>query len=265
VAPDRLRELQRLFHALVIAPEGVEPGLSAMGKSAADLAEVVRGDARLGAVERLDVYANMYFFRILDVLRADYERVLRAVGDARFHNLVTDYLLACPPRSPSLREAGDRFPAFLAAADLPPWLAELGALERARLEVFDDTDAEALTLEDLRALPPERFAELPLGLIPAHRVLTVTHAIGQAWRALDEDPAFAPPAQPGRLLVWRQDRRVYHRALEPGEPISLCDGRPFGALCDHLIAARPAEPIAQLAFALLGRWVEDGLIRKATT
>ena len=71
-------------------------------------------DAKLSAVDRLDVYANMYFFRMLDVLRDDYAKVVAVVGDDAFHNLVTDYLVACRPAHPSLREVGARLPGFLA-------------------------------------------------------------------------------------------------------------------------------------------------------
>jgi hypothetical protein len=237
----RLDELQRLFHDLVVAPEGVARGLEALGRRPGDLDAVVRGDVRMSAVERLDVYANMYFYRILDALRADYERLAAALGEVEFHNLVTDYLVAHPPRHASLREVGDRLPAFLAASGFAPVQVELAALERAKLEVFDDVDAEPLTLDELRALPAERFAALPLRLVHALRLV---------------------PSATGRILVWRQALRVHHRRLEDHEPLELCDGRPFGALCDHLLSARAGGDVAQLAFSLLGRWVQDGLLQK---
>ena len=129
---------------------------------------MVVGDARLSAVDRLDVYASMYFVRIHDVLREELARTAAAVGDEAFHDLVTDYLQACPPSHPSLREAGARLPAFLATHALAvdrPWLAELARLERARLEVFDGPDAEPVSIASLREVPPERFGALRLHLI----------------------------------------------------------------------------------------------------
>ena len=147
----KLAELQARFHALVTAPESVAATLAARGAQAVgDVHELVVGDARLSAVERLEIYANMYFFRIRDVLRDEFPRTAALLGDSTFHDLVVDYLAAIPPRHPSLREVGARLPAFLAAhstARARPWLAELARLERTRLELVDAPDAETLTLD----------------------------------------------------------------------------------------------------------------------
>ena len=70
-----LAALQKLFHGLATAPEGVEPGLAQLGLTASDLSAVIAGDERLSAIERLDIYANMYFFRLLDVLRDDFPKL----------------------------------------------------------------------------------------------------------------------------------------------------------------------------------------------
>ena len=88
----------------------------AVGRAAADVDEMIAGDARLSPEARLDIYAEMYFFRIHDVLRDEAPRTAAVLGGAAFHDLVTDYLRACPPNHPSLREAGARLPAFLADA-----------------------------------------------------------------------------------------------------------------------------------------------------
>ena len=150
----KLADTQARFYALVTAREDVAAIARARrGGAARRSSEMVVGDERLSAVERLDVYARMYFVRIHDVLRDEYARTAAALGGEAFHDLVTDYLQACPPAHPSLREAGARLPAFVAghalAADRP-WLAELARLERARLEVFDGPDAAPLSIAALR-------------------------------------------------------------------------------------------------------------------
>jgi hypothetical protein len=76
-----LTETQRLLWQLITAPEGVAAALAADGARGgslrAHLVRTVRGDRGLEAVQRLDIYANMYFFRILDVLKEDYRRRAR--------------------------------------------------------------------------------------------------------------------------------------------------------------------------------------------
>ena len=80
------------------------------------LAGVVSGDERLDPVQRLDIYANMYFWRLLDILRGDYSALVAVLGDDAFHNLVTDYLLACPSTHPSVRNVGARLADYPRAA-----------------------------------------------------------------------------------------------------------------------------------------------------
>ncbi|MBK8598146.1 MAG: putative DNA-binding domain-containing protein [Holophagales bacterium] len=99
------------------------------------MAEIFASDERMPAEERLDAYANMYFFRLRDVLAEDFERTAAALGEARWHNLVTDYLLAHPPTRWSLRWAGEALPGFLREHTYGvwrPWLPDVAALEWAR-------------------------------------------------------------------------------------------------------------------------------------
>jgi hypothetical protein len=225
------------------------------------------GDARLPPEARLDIYGEMYFFRIHDVLREEAPRTAAALGEAAFHNLVTDYLRACPPNHPSLREAGARLPAFLATHPFGaerPWLAELARLERTRLELFDGPDAETLTLAHVRALPPEQIGALTLRVIPSHRLLENSFPISAAWRA---ETAAAPTPAPETLLVWRPALEVRHRVVAPDEATWLrglsATPRSFGALCDALAHEGDAlEAAAAQAFALVGRWLADGLLSR---
>src|SRR5262249_48477640 len=151
--------------------EGVATGLAELGMGARELEAVVAGDERLSAVERLDIYANMYFFRLLDVLREDFPKLSSLLGDDAVHNLVTHYLLAFPPADASIPPAGARLREWVASREKNrPWLGELALLERKRTEVFDAPDGEALTLDALRAMAPAEFAALPVALVPAHAI-----------------------------------------------------------------------------------------------
>jgi putative DNA-binding protein len=261
-----LAEIQERFYALVTAPEGVGQALAEAGLAERDLGALVIGDQRLDAVARLDVYANMYFYRILDLLRDAYPRLVTAVGDAAFHNLVTAYLLACPPRHPSIAFTGDRLPAFLAGHALAaesPWLVPLAHLERAHTELFDGPDAATLSLDQMRTLAPDQLPALPLRLVPCHRVLEHPFALDPLWRALEQGQTERPAAQPEVLLVWRQEVEVTHRPVD-AEERSLLElasaGTTLGRLCDR-VSAESAEEGALAVFNVVGRWLADGLVR----
>jgi hypothetical protein len=271
----KLADTQARFHALVTARDSVAAIAARDPAARAAIDAMVAGDARLSAIDRLDVYASMYFVRIHDVLRDELPRTAAVLGGAAFHGLVTDYLIVCPPSRPSLREAGARLPDFVAAharGGERPWLAELARLERARTEVFDAPDATPVSLADLRAVAPERFGELRLRLIPAHRLLANRFTIAPIWRALASEGAAsaadAPPAAPETLIVWRHDDDVFHRAADADEArwlsrLVAADGLLFADLCAALAETRSDEDAAARAFELCARWVGEGLIQSS--
>ncbi len=189
-----LRRTQELFWTLITAPEGVRAAVEDLTRRGAlaggAIDAIFAGDARLPAAERLDVYANMYFYRLLECLGEDFPRVQAAVGGDRFHNLVTDYLLAHPSEQPSLRFLGRRLPRFLEAHALArefPYLPDLARLDWARVEVFDAPDAVPLTRRALARLPEDRAGEARFTLIPAFELLPLEFDVVPIWRRLQEE------------------------------------------------------------------------------
>jgi hypothetical protein len=266
----KLADTQRRFHALVTARDDVAAIAARDAEARATVESMVVGDDRLSAVERLDVYATMYFVRIHDVLRDEYARTAGVLGGETFHALVTDYLQAHPPEHPSLREAGARLPAFVAGHAVGAerlWLVELARLERARLEVFDGPEATPLSIAALRGVAPERFGALHLRLIPAHRLLTGRFTISHTWRA--ENPGLTPPrAQPETLIVWRRDVDVFHRPADADEArwlprLADADGFAFETLCAALAESLSDDEAAARAFELVARWAGEGLLSAA--
>ena len=267
-----LAALERQFFTLITAPEGVAQGLAAAGQRDGDLDAVIASDERASAVERLDIYANMYFYRIRDTLRDYFPATAAVVGEAGFHNLITDYLLAHPSRHPSLREVGRALPVFSATHALSgerPWLGELAALEWARLDVFDRADQAILELAQLQALAPEEFAGLILRPIGAHEIVASSFAVDDLWSAVntgaDESSLASPAARetPSAFLIWRRETTVYHRLADAAEAQAIGwirAGLSFGALCERLGHDRTPEEAAQHASAWLGQWLADGLL-----
>jgi hypothetical protein len=267
----KLAEVQARFYELVTARASVAATVAAPPeprRGGQALEEVVVGDARLPAIARLEIYADMYFARLHDVLADEYARTAAALGGAAFHALVTDYLDACRPTDPSMRELGARLPAFLAkhAAAERPWLPDVARLERTRLELVDAPDADVLTLESLRAQPAATFGALRLRPVPAHALLAVRHDVAPLWRsgALGE-ARVVPAATAAALLVWRRGLEILHRPADDEEAdwLRRLDASivTFEELCAALARGRTDEAAAQRAFELVGRWASDGLLR----
>ncbi len=247
--PQTLFGAESLFWELITAPEGVRPGLEALvraGKAEpAAIESLLGGDDRLAPADRLDIYANMYFFRLLDCLREDFPRLAAALGDQRFHNLATDYLLAHPSANPSLRYLGQRLPGFFAGHALAresACLADLARLEWTRADLFDAADARALGRDDVATLAAGHGGDLPLRAVPAFRLLRLDHDAPALWRELrdrEENTSGAP----------RQDDTSGADSAAAtwgaGAANAAHLGEEAGSRCDagHVHDDRPASPL----------------------
>ncbi|HZP43318.1 MAG TPA: putative DNA-binding domain-containing protein [Candidatus Binatia bacterium] len=242
-----LRELQQAFwRSLQGAPDPA-------------LVPLVVPTARLDAAAHVRLYADMYFWRLRDVLRADYPRLVAVLGDAAFAALARAYLAAHPSDRPSVRDLGRHLPAFLAASPppgTPPFLADLARLEWARGEVFDAPDAAPLALDALRAVPPAEWPALRFAPVPAFVMLVAAWPVDALW---DAPEANRVRAERTALRVWRRGFDVYHARMDAAEEAALARlvaGEPFAGICE------PCER-AEDAAALLLRWLDDGLLAAA--
>jgi len=244
--PD-LRELQRAFwRALATRPGGETAGVP-------ELAQVVRSTERLSASERVDIYAGMYFWRIVEALGEDFPKVAAVVGADAFADLVRDYLAGHPSREPSIRHIGGAFPAFLNGRT-PDYLGDLAQLEWARLDVFDSADAVPLTLDELRGVPATSWPALRFALVPACARIVLDWPVHRLWA----DPEATLVAERTALRIWREDFVVSQCVMDAGEMEALerlAAGEPFAAVCEAF-----ADPVD--AGALLLRWIEDGIIAR---
>ena len=223
--PD-LRGAQELFWKLITAPEGVARGAAELHREGAleseDLSFLVPPGEKLGSAEQLDIYANMYFHRLHDCLAEDFPALMARLGGARFHNLVTDYLLAHPSTDFSLRELGRALPDFLASHALErefPALADLARLEWARVDVFDEADAAPLSREEVLERGASEPEKLGLALIPAARLLCLDASALPLWKQLDAGERAAGRRRPARRALRRSRLAQGLRRLPPLDAI----------------------------------------------
>lgn len=263
-----LRETQQLLWRLISAPDGVPAALAQPGRMPpGGLDDVVRGDDRLGAAERVSIYANMYFFRLLDCLAEDFPALHVVVGHERFHELASDYLAAHPSEHPSLRMLGRHLGDFLEAhppSAERPWLADLARFEWALLEAFDAPDALPVEEDRLRAVGAEDWPMLRLTLAPSLQVIEARAPVQEVWSAATEGRELpAANETPTALRVWRQDLRVFHRTIGAVELAALravARGETFAALCEAAAAIVGEESSAERVVSLLRCWIADALI-----
>lgn len=277
-----LAAVERLFWELIAAPEGVEKALAARDARGDDARDRIRSwiasDARLSAEGRLDVYANMYFYRIKDAIAEDFAKTARVLGEARWHNLMTDYLLAHPSTHPSIRWVGAKLPAYLRShpeGTARPGLADLAEIEWAFTDVFQERNATPLVPADLADVAPSDWPALTFRPVPALRLLRLERDVEPLWRRLEEDDALGaealaeePPPAPGFVLVHRARFTPDVRSLPAVEGTALealLGGATFGDVCGLLAGDREDADVAAAAAraaSLLASWVVAGLFAR---
>lgn len=253
-----LRDLQLEFAHRVTRGDG------------AGLAPRIRSDRGISAEERLFVYAHAWFARLHEVLREDYGALAEALGEDAFHDLAKLYFMAHPPRSHSLRFAGEALAGFLSSpvaelfARRWPFAAALAALEWALVDVSDAPDDRLLDRHTLATLAPEGWAALRLAPIAAHRLLRLDWPVDrlrEAWSAQRPIPAIEPA--PTRLLVHRNQERVFYRpvpVLEEHALTRLRAGDDFASLCGRVAEQVGEADAATVLVGLVERWIAEGLL-----
>ncbi len=284
-APTFLVRAQQRLWRLIASPEGVRAALADEPPDE-PLAALVQSDGKLSAEDRLDVYANAYFYRILEVLQQDFPTLEKALekafektlGETAFHDLATSYLAVHPSENPSLRWIGGRLPGFLEShrAALPfrkhaPWAADLAAFEWAMGEVFDAADRSSADRESLATRAPADWDSLPLALAPAVRLLRLRWPVPELCAARrDERPLSLSQSSLSKIepcatdvCIWRHDERAFHRTLDRLEADALADvqrGIRFGRLCEQLAQQLGDSDAPGRAAGWLARWIDDGLL-----
>jgi hypothetical protein len=222
-------------HEFSIAPESVE--------------EIVMPSRALTGIERLEIYANAYYARLLECLREEFPGVRHAAGDAAFDAFAMGYLQECPSTSYTLSQLGGGFPKYLAATrpgrtlcddDEPfaawtEFLVDLATLERVYSEVFDGPGIEGQTLMDaaeLAAISPDGWVNARLVPVCCLRLIPLRFPVHEYLAALKlkQEPSLPQPAET-YLAVTRRDyviRRIPLARPQFGLLTALVNGTPVG-------------------------------------
>jgi len=232
-----LERLQRWLQTVVMHPGGAARGVAARAARAIvpqerlDPASLVRFSAQLDALERLGVYANMYYWRLLDILREEYPGTRHLLGEHVFERAGRAFIDRHPSRHHSLSCFSTEFPAFLGrhlrGDPRRLFAVDLARVERAMEDVFDERQVEVLRFETLAAMPVEAWAHAVLELNPALRLLRLAHPVNPYMNALrSSGRPRRPRLRTSWLAVYRHRYRVWRVDL------SAAQYRLLGALAD---------------------------------
>lgn len=263
---ENLDRFERWMLEVVSHPEGIEAGISSDDAHSiwptGSVEEIAKPGPELSATDRLRIYSDMYYWRLIDSLAEDFPIVQFTLGQDRFFEVAKQYLHQCPSSSPNLGQLGARFPAFLKESKDPiehqEFLADLAAVERATNECFDEKNTPSLPAEDILNVAPDAWGDLRLDLIEAHRRLAVDFPVDAFIEARKEDRHMeVPSAQRSWLLIYRRDFSVWRTVISESQAVildSLADGK---TLLDAIEAAADLPEVDfESLVANVGKWFQ---------
>lgn len=272
--PEDLRRLQRWFQAVVTHPAGVSEGLESPEARALlpiapeQVDSVVTSSRAMSPAERMSVYANAYYARLLECLGDVYPMMKRALGDETFEAFAYDYLQHFPSTTYTLNDLGKSFPDYLeqsrpseedaaidASEDLdgswPDFLIDLARLEWGIYDVFDGEGVEGQSLlqtSNLSEIPESRWEDLQFRFVPCFRLLATRFPVNDYFTLLrnsepEEEVPFPEPVD-SFIALTRRDyvvRRYSVSELEFHLLQSLHQGASLGEAIERLTSSREVQ------------------------
>jgi len=275
--PFHLDQVQRWMQAVITHPHGVAAGVdSPAAREQIDLSrenveQVVSSSSKQTSMQRLEVYANAYYARLLECLHEEFSALVHALGEETFDAFGFGYLQQYPSQSYTLAELGRHFPRYLSetrppdtvnesgSGSWPDFLIDLATTERTYSEVFDGPGVEGKTLlapEDLATIDPEQWPDTRLDPAPCLRLLLLRYPVHEYISSVRHgQTAEVPAPSPTYLVITRRDfivRRVAVSSNEHAILQSLVAGETVGTAIEGALDA--TEPAGSLLASDLHRW-----------
>lgn len=262
----------------LLPDESMQPDSDAAAKT------FIKPNDRLTSFDRLQIYNQQYWWRMLGTFGEDFRGVRAVVGERKFDRLAVAYIEAFPSNSWTLAELGERLPDFLAAhpeltAPHTALACDVARLEWARTFSFDAAECAPINPQRIARTPPDR---LRFGVQPHVQLLELRHPVDEALIRLKHRNTQAMSnaatstrrrrvgrlfAKPGRqplfLAVHRHDFSVFYKRLEREAWLllqALRAGQTLDDACASAFAqsSAPPEQNAEKIRAWFATWTALG-------
>tara|TARA_R110000868_G_scaffold235421_1_gene489344 strand:- start:6317 stop:7096 length:780 start_codon:yes stop_codon:yes gene_type:complete len=223
----------------------------------------------VNAQDRIDIYANAYRYRLIDVLFDDYEKLSVLLGDEEFNNCANSYIDIYPSNNRSIRWFGQNLSRFLKKnkpySDLK-FLSEIAEFEWNLMSTFDAPDNDCITIDSLRHISPEKWGQLTFKFTSSLKKLQFKWNTLNLWKSINENTI---PVEPEKLehiqtcIVWRQNMETNYRMLSLPESVAInyaVNGKSFCSICEILCDYMDEDKVSFTVANYLKSWVMDGLI-----
>lgn len=259
-----LSEFQSAISAAVMRPLGSGEMMRRENRPIADA--FIKPNDRLTASDRLQIYNQQYWWRLLGSFGEDFRGLRAVLGERRFDKLAAAYLDDIGSQSWNLRDLGSKLVDYLRknpslSAPFTDLAIDMASVEWARVVAFDGTQNPPLDGARFSRRKPERMI---LGLQPYLTLVELNHPVDHLLRRLKRsEQASASNAvaanrprrrvrlsakrspEPIHLAVHRVDLSVYYKRLDPEAYhllVALRSGLPLGDACEIAFGQSTATP-----------------------
>jgi hypothetical protein len=248
IAPS-LRQLQRQFKVTL------------KSEAPNTLTSLVRENQNFLATERLSVYQEAYWLRLLKSLTDDFPAVANALGKKRMQEILREFLLAFPSRSWNISEVGATLPSFLRRSlrRMPAYIAELAELEWIKNQVYylkesplprSESNADASSITEATTM----FLN------------TTLHLWSAPWTGLARLPSHDQKLSPRRknkpitYAVFRNSHELINCELTEFEAQLINYLKPGRELTQVIQFLSEAQASAKIIAKIFEKWTASGLL-----
>jgi hypothetical protein len=275
-----LEILQRWMQSVITDPRGIKGGLESaesqqqLNVGVHNLETVIARSQQLTSSERLAIYANAYYLRLIECLESDFPIFRQTVGGEAFPQFALAYLQQFPSRSYTLGRLSENFARFLdeskpTAGDdqgsaWNDFLVDLATLEQALNVVFDGPGIEGkevVTFEGLRNIDEATWPQARLQFVPCFRLVSLRFPVNRYYTAAKQGDASVAPfldRQECYLAVTRRDFIVRRFDLDQAQ-FALLSALALGeTVGEAILAGAERSPCPAEEFApRLQQWFCD--------
>lgn len=286
--PYNLEQIQRWMQSVITHADGIEAGIesdeaqSEIEVAPADVEDVIARSNALSSVDRLSVYGNAYFARLLECMRESFPTMVHALGEETFDEFAFGYLQAYPSTSYTLGNLADHFPQFLQETrpdgearergqiDWPDFLIDLATLELTFEKVFDGPGVEneqVVGVDQLTAITPDVWPSVRMRPVVCLELLAFQFPVNAYFSAVraKESPEIPAP-RPEYVAVTRRDYIVRRFDLTPSQHALLSSLHDGETVADAIGAAADCfegsdEELAQQLHLWFQEWATVGFFQ----
>ena len=268
--PRQLDVVERWFQTVIMHPGGVDEGVESVEAQQLirlrrdQLEQVILRSKNLTARERVSIYANAYYARLVECLGECFPVFRRALGEEVFSEFALEYLQRYPSQSYTLDRLGENFSRFLqetrpdrsddgdrpAKTDWPDFLFDLATLEWTVAQVFDGPGIEherVFAPDDLQALPAELFGPAKLIPVACLRLLTFRYPVNAYYTAArcagENEQVAIPDPSVEHVAITRRDYIVRRHTLTAPQGALLEALQTGGTVAQAISAAAEISPM----------------------